>query len=48
MPDWGRTTLELIVQELQRPVRVDESFDPPALSRYTTLTEGSGRKEAKS
>ena len=27
MPDWGRTTLELMVQELQRPVRVDESFD---------------------
>ena len=27
MPDWSRTTLELIVQELQRPVRVDESFD---------------------
>lgn len=27
MPDWGRTTLEVIVQELQRPVRVDESFD---------------------
>jgi hypothetical protein len=27
VPDWGRTTLELIVQELQRPVRVDESFD---------------------
>ena len=27
MPDWGRTTLELIVQELQRPMRVDESFD---------------------
>lgn len=27
MPEWQRSTLELIVQELQRPVRVDESFD---------------------
>ena len=27
MPDWGRTTLEIVVQELQRPIRVDESFD---------------------
>jgi hypothetical protein len=27
VPEWGRNTLELIVQELQRPVRVDESFD---------------------
>jgi hypothetical protein len=29
------------------PDGVVESFDPPALSRYTTLTEGSGRREAK-
>jgi len=27
VPDWGRTTLELMVQELQHPVRLDESFD---------------------
>jgi len=27
VPDWSRTSLELIVQELQRPVRFDESFD---------------------
>jgi hypothetical protein len=27
VPDWGRTTLELIVQELQQPVRLDDSFD---------------------
>ena len=27
MPNWGRTTLELIVEEMQRPVRLDESFD---------------------
>jgi hypothetical protein len=25
--DWGRTTLETIVQELQQPVRLDDSFD---------------------
>ncbi|MEO8563608.1 MAG: hypothetical protein ABI601_16140 [bacterium] len=33
MPDWGRTTLELIVQELQHPVRVDESFDRRVMVR---------------
>lgn len=28
MPEWGRhTTLELIVEEMQRPVRLDESFE---------------------
>lgn len=27
MPEWQRSTLELIVEELQRPVRLDESFD---------------------
>jgi len=27
VPDWQRSTLELIVEELQRPVLVDESFD---------------------
>jgi hypothetical protein len=27
VPEWGRTTLELIVQELKHPVRIDESFD---------------------
>lgn len=27
MPEWQRSTLELIVEELQRPVLVDESFD---------------------
>jgi hypothetical protein len=31
--DWGRTTLELIVQELQHPVRVDESFDRRVMVR---------------
>jgi hypothetical protein len=25
--EWQRSTLELIVEELQRPVRIDESFD---------------------
>jgi hypothetical protein len=33
VPDWGRTTLELIVQELQHPVRVDESFDRRVMVR---------------
>ena len=33
MPEWGRTTLELIVQELQRPVRIDESFDRRVMVR---------------
>jgi hypothetical protein len=33
VPEWGRTTLELIVQELQRPVRVDESFDRRVMVR---------------
>ena len=37
MPDWGRTTLELIVQELQRPVRVDESFDRRVMVRVRRL-----------
>lgn len=27
MPDWGRTTLELIVEELQHPVSLDDSFE---------------------
>ena len=27
MAEWGRSTLEMIVQELQRPVHIDESFD---------------------
>ena len=37
MPDWGRTTLELIVQELQRPVRVDESFDRRVMVRVRRM-----------
>jgi hypothetical protein len=27
VPEWQRSTLELIVEELQRPVTLDESFD---------------------
>jgi len=27
VPEWQRSTLELIVEELQRPIRIDESFD---------------------
>jgi hypothetical protein len=33
VPDWGRTTLELMVQELQHPVRLDESFDRRVMVR---------------
>jgi hypothetical protein len=35
--EWGRTTLELIVQELQRPVHVDESFDRRVMVRVRRL-----------
>ena len=27
MPEWGRTTLEMIVQDLQRPVRLEAAFE---------------------
>jgi hypothetical protein len=37
VPDWGRTTLELIVQELQQPVRLDESFDRRVMVRVRRL-----------
>jgi hypothetical protein len=37
VPDWGRTTLELIVQELQHPVRIDESFDRRVMVRVRRL-----------
>jgi len=37
VPDLGRTTLELIVQELQRPVRVDESFDRRVMVRVRRM-----------
>ena len=33
MPEWGRTTLEMIVEELQRPVRMDDSFDRRVMVR---------------
>jgi hypothetical protein len=37
VPDWGKTTLELIVQELQRPEKVDESFDRRVMVRVRRL-----------
>jgi hypothetical protein len=37
VPEWGRTTLELIVEELQRPVKVDESFDRRVMVRVRRL-----------
>ncbi len=33
MPEWGRTTLEMIVQDLQRPVQLDESFERRVMVR---------------
>jgi hypothetical protein len=35
--DWGRTTLELIVQELKHPVHVDESFDRRVMVRVRRM-----------
>ena len=37
MPDWGRNTLELMVQELQHPVRLDESFDRRVMVRVRRI-----------
>ena len=37
MPDWGRTTLELFVQELQHPVQLDESFERRVMVRVRRL-----------
>ena len=34
---WGRTTLEMIVQELQHPVRLDESFERRVMVRVRRL-----------
>lgn len=33
MAEWGRTTLEMIVEELQRPVVLDESFERRVMVR---------------
>ncbi len=37
MAEWGRTTLEMIVEELQRPVRFDQSFDRRLMVRVRRL-----------
>ena len=37
MPEWGRTTLELIVEELQHPVRIDEALDRRVMVRVRRL-----------
>lgn len=37
MPEWGRTTLEMIVQDLQQPVRLDESFERRVMVRVRKL-----------
>jgi hypothetical protein len=37
MGEWGRTTLELIVEELRQPVRLDESFERRVMVRVRRL-----------
>ncbi len=37
MAEWGRTTLELIVGELQQPVRLDASFERRVMVRVRRL-----------
>ena len=37
MVDWRRTTLELIVEELQRPVKLDDSFERRVMVRVRRL-----------
>ena len=37
MPEFGRTTLEMIVQDLQRPVILDESFERRVMVRVRRL-----------
>jgi hypothetical protein len=37
MAEWGRTTLELIVEELRQPVRLDESFERRVMVRVRRL-----------
>ena len=37
MPDWRRTTLEMVVQELQHPVHLDESFERRVMTRVRRL-----------
>ena len=37
MPEWGRTTLEMIVEELQRPVVLDKSFERRVMVRVRRL-----------
>ena len=37
MAEWGRNTLEMLIEELQRPVRIDESFDRRVMVRVRRL-----------
>lgn len=37
MAEWGRTTLEMIVEELRQPVRLDESFERRVMVRVRRL-----------
>jgi hypothetical protein len=46
--EWGRTTLELIVEELQHPVRLDESFERRVMVRVRRLYAQRRRRGAGS
>ena len=37
MAEWGRTTLELVVEELQQPVRLDATFERRVMVRVRRL-----------
>ena len=37
MAEWGRTTLEMIVDELRQPVQLDESFERRVMVRVRRL-----------
>ena len=37
MAEWGRTTLEMVVQELQQPVRLDAAFERRVMVRVRRL-----------
>ena len=37
MAEWGRTTLEMIVEELQKPVKLDERFERRVMVRVRRL-----------
>lgn len=46
MAEWGRTTMEMIVEELQRPVRLDDSFERRVMVRVRRLYREQRRKRS--